>query len=116
MRNLKELLSNRMVIFGILFVVIIGAAVSFGYRRSKDAVKSPAVTEVADGPNPVRGPVAEATVKVDEDLSKLVLNVSNMSCSGCISTIKSSVAGSPEIKDTLVDLVAAGRVDISSKS
>ncbi|MFH1242347.1 MAG: cation transporter, partial [Pseudomonadota bacterium] len=44
-------------------------------------------------------------------LSKLVLNVSNMSCSGCISTIKGALAGYQGIKDILVDL-GSGKVEV----
>lgn len=40
----------------------------------------------------------------DANLSKVVLNVSDMSCSGCISTIKGALAGYPGIKDILVDI------------
>jgi len=45
------------------------------------------------------------------DLSKVVFNVSNMSCSGCISTIKGALAGYPGIKDILVD-IGSGRAEI----
>ena len=47
----------------------------------------------------------------DANLSKVVLNVSNMSCSGCISTIKGALAGYPGIKDILVD-VGSGKAEI----
>ncbi|MFC1822043.1 cation transporter [Thermodesulfobacteriota bacterium] len=118
MRFLKKLFSNKMVIFGILFMMVITAAVSFGYRRSKDAVKAPIVTEVTGTQNTTKGSIAatgntagRGSVEPSDDLSKLVLNVSNMSCSGCISTIKSSIAGFQEIKETLVDL-GGGKVEI----
>jgi len=47
----------------------------------------------------------------DANLSKVVLNVSNMSCSGCISTIKGALAGYPGIKDILVD-VDSGKAEV----
>ena len=47
----------------------------------------------------------------DANLSKVVLNVSNMSCSGCISTIKGALAGYPGIKDILVD-IDAGKTEV----
>lgn len=47
----------------------------------------------------------------DTTLSKVVLNVSNMSCSGCISTIKGALAGYPGIKDILVD-IGSGRAEV----
>ena len=47
----------------------------------------------------------------DANLSKIVLNVSNMSCSGCISTIKGALAGYPGIKDILVD-IGSGKTEV----
>ena len=47
----------------------------------------------------------------DTNLSKVVLNVSNMSCSGCISTIKGALAGYPGIKDILVD-IGSGKTEV----
>ena len=47
----------------------------------------------------------------DATLSKVVLNVSNMSCSGCISTIKGALAGYTGIKDILVD-ISGGKAEV----
>ena len=47
----------------------------------------------------------------DANLSKVVLNVSNMSCSGCISTIKGALAGYRGIKDILVD-ISGGKAEV----
>ena len=47
----------------------------------------------------------------DANLSKVVLNVSNMSCSGCISTIKGALAGYTGIKDILVD-ISSGKAEV----
>ena len=47
----------------------------------------------------------------EASLSKVVLNVSNMSCSGCISTIKGALAGYPGIKDILVD-IGSGKAEV----
>ena len=47
----------------------------------------------------------------DANLSKVVLNVSNMSCSGCISTIKGALAGYTGIKDILVD-ISGGKAEV----
>lgn len=43
--------------------------------------------------------------------SKAILDVQGMSCSGCISTIKSSLAGIEGIRDVLVD-ISSGRVEV----
>ena len=45
------------------------------------------------------------------NLTKVVLNVSNISCSGCISTIKGGLAGYPGIKDVLVD-ISSGKTEV----
>ena len=55
--------------------------------------------------------LAAKSVNNDANLSKLVLNVSNMSCSGCISTIKGALAGYPGIKDILVD-IGSGKTEV----
>ena len=47
----------------------------------------------------------------DTNLSKIVLSVSNMSCSGCISTIKGALADYPGIKDILVD-ISSGKTEV----
>ena len=47
----------------------------------------------------------------DPNLSKVVLNVSNMSCSGCISTIKGALAGYTGVKDILVD-ISGGKAEV----
>ena len=44
-------------------------------------------------------------------LSKVILNVKNMSCGGCVSTIKSSLRGIEGIEDTQVD-VSAGTAEV----
>ena len=121
MRQIKAFFSNKMVLFSILFIMVVTAAVSFGFKRSQDRIQAPAVTEITGNQGPggaVKGPAAvpssagrKASVTRSNDLSKLVLNVGNMSCSGCIATIKSSIAGFQEIKETLVD-VGGGRVEI----
>jgi len=55
--------------------------------------------------------LAAKFTNTDASLSKVVLNVSNMSCSGCISTIKGALAGYPGIKDILVD-VGSGKAEV----
>ena len=49
------------------------------------------------------GPSAPKT-EIASDTSKVVFQVDNMSCSGCISTIKSSLAGYEGIQDIIVDI------------
>ena len=71
-----------------------------------------AVTSRNDGTQSLRSPEkAEATIETNKDLFKVVLNVSNMSCSGCIASIKASLAGIEGINDILVDL-GSGKVEV----
>lgn len=55
--------------------------------------------------------LAAKSTNSDGNLSKVVLNVSNMSCSGCISTIKGALAGYTGIKDILVD-ISGGKAEV----
>ncbi|MBL7205107.1 MAG: SurA N-terminal domain-containing protein [Desulfobacteraceae bacterium] len=55
--------------------------------------------------------LAAKFTRSEANLSKVVLNVSNMSCSGCISTIKGALAGYTGIKDILVD-ISSGKAEI----
>jgi copper chaperone CopZ len=62
--------------------------------------------------DPAPGKTEASLVRVsDENASKAVLNVQGMSCSGCIYTIKSSLAGIEGIGEVLVD-VSGGRVEV----
>ncbi|HDZ23568.1 MAG TPA: hypothetical protein ENH70_03400 [Desulfobacteraceae bacterium] len=58
------------------------------------------------------GPASGAKLaNSDANLSKVVLNVSNMSCSGCVSTIKGALAGHAGIRDIFVD-ISSGKTEI----
>jgi len=118
MARLKTFFSNKIAILVVLFVLIITVTVSLGFKKSRDAVTDSGAAEISKGTESVKetGPAAAGVDRKDpvvlsNDLSKVVLNVSNMSCSGCISTIKSSVAGFDGLKETLVEL-SSGKVEI----
>lgn len=118
MIRLKTFFSDKIVILVILFILIITVTISLGYKKSKDAVMVSVVTEIAGRAGSVKetGTATELVERKDpvvmsDDLSKVILNVSNMSCSGCISTIKSSVVGFQGIKETLVE-ISSGKVEI----
>ena len=118
MIRLKTFFSDKIVILVILFILIITVTISLGYKKSKDAVMVPVVTEIAGRAGSVKetGTATELVERKDpvvmsDDLSKVILNVSNMSCSGCISTIKSSVVGFQGIKEILVE-ISSGKVEI----
>ncbi|MBW1943278.1 MAG: SurA N-terminal domain-containing protein, partial [Deltaproteobacteria bacterium] len=83
---------------------------AFGFRQSKEEAKQPIVREIAKPSTPNRQPVVKEITEGSKDLpsrgdlSKVVLSVSGMSCSGCISTIKGSLAGMQGVEDVLVNL------------
>lgn len=102
MKNLKSLFTGKILIFAFLLFCVIAAAVSFAYKSSTTVIQPQIVTQDQKTPAPA---------EVDQDLSKMVLSVQGMSCSGCIATIKGAVSDIRGIKDTLVD-VGSGKVEI----
>ena len=98
MESLRSIVSKKMVTFVILVFLGITVAVAFGYRASKNNINPPGVTEIT------KTGITEESSAEDSDLSKLVLTVKNMSCSGCISTIKGNLSDMQGIKDILVDI------------
>ena len=102
MKNLKSLFTGKILIFAFLLFCVIAAAVSFAYKSSTTVIQPQIVTQ--DQKTPAPG-------EADQDLSKMVLSVQGMSCSGCIATIKGAVSDIKGIRDTLVD-VGSGKVEI----
>jgi copper chaperone CopZ len=102
MKNLKSLFTGKILIFAFLLFCVIAAAVSFAYKSSTKVIQPQIVTQDQKAPAPA---------KLDADLSKMVLSVQGMSCSGCIATIKGAVSDIKGIRDTLVD-VGSGKVEI----
>ncbi|MFC1892352.1 heavy-metal-associated domain-containing protein [Thermodesulfobacteriota bacterium] len=95
MTNDRRFLNNKLIVFLILTILIVTVAVAFGYQLSKKETG----TQVIEN------------TRIDNSLSKLVLNVSDMSCSGCVSTIKGSLSDFEGIGDILVD-VGRGRTEV----
>ncbi|MBW2205900.1 MAG: SurA N-terminal domain-containing protein [Deltaproteobacteria bacterium] len=110
MKNVRKVLSNRFVISGVMLFLVVTVAIAFGFRQSKEEAKQPIVREIAKPSTPNRQPVVKEITEGSKDLpsrgdlSKVVLSVSGMSCSGCISTIKGSLAGMQGVEDVLVNL------------
>ncbi|MBW1772478.1 MAG: SurA N-terminal domain-containing protein [Deltaproteobacteria bacterium] len=110
MKNVRKVLSNRFVISGVMLFLVVTVVVAFGFRQSKEEAKQPIVREIAKPSTPNRQPVVKEITEGSKDLpsrgdlSKVVLSVSGMSCSGCISTIKGSLAGMQGVEDVLVNL------------
>jgi copper chaperone len=97
---------NKFALLIILAVSALTVAAAFAFRSPKGGGKPFPVTEAAPADTSSR-----ETVKLDEKTAKVVLSVSNMSCSGCIATIKGSLASMGGIKDVVVDL-AGGRAEV----
>jgi len=102
MRSLKSLFTGKTLIFVLLLFSVITVVISLGYKSSTTVIQPELGTEVQETPTPS---------EVDEDLSKVVLGVRGMSCSGCIATIKAAVSDIGGIKETLVD-IGSGKVEI----
>lgn len=98
MQHITSILRNKIILIALLFIIVIGAALTFGKIGSKDSNIIPGdnqTAEISIEPN---------TSLIESNLSKAILSVSDMSCSGCIATIKSSLAHLKGIGDILVDI------------
>lgn len=83
-------------------LVVLAAAAAFALQFSKEkAWVQPALVQKDLAPPASSG----------EGLSKVVYKVSNMSCSGCISAIKGSLAGFQGVEEVIVDL-GGGRAEV----
>ena len=97
----KQTNFTRKVSIGLTIgLIILVAAVAFAITSRNDGIPSQRPPEKA-----------VAAVETNNGLSKVVLNVSNMSCSGCIASIKESLAGIEGINDILVD-IGSGKVEV----
>ena len=120
MKDLKSMVSNKLMVFVVVLFLAVTVAVAFGFRLSKNEVKGPTVREITktEGVSPgSQQPAIAETFKQErasfngDRWSKAVLSVSGMSCSGCIATIKGSLADMQGIQDILVNL-SSGKAEI----
>ena len=105
MGNSRSIVSKKLVIVGISVFLVITVAAAFGYRASQNDIRPSRGTEIA------KTGLTEESSAEDRDVSKLILSVKNMSCSGCISTIKGSLSDIRGIKDILVD-ISSGKTEV----
>ncbi|MCG6879517.1 MAG: SurA N-terminal domain-containing protein [Deltaproteobacteria bacterium] len=99
----KEFLFSKKMWFLILIcLVVLMAAAAFALQFSGETVESTTVLERND---------SSKLSEPGNEVSKAVFKVDNMSCSGCISTIKGSLSGFQEIEDVLVDL-GSGKAEV----
>ncbi|MDB4441880.1 cation transporter [bacterium] len=95
-------------------VVFVLAYNNTGNANNADQAAAPSyptpTIEIADEPvagNPASVPPAAespAEAQITPDTAKVVMQVDGMSCSGCIATIKSSLAGYDGIRDIIVNI------------
>ena len=97
----KQNTITRKISIGLIIgLIILVTAVAFAVTSRNETIQ------------PQRSPEEpSAALETNKDLSKAILNVSDMSCSGCIATIKGSLEGIQGIKDILVDL-GSGKVEV----
>ena len=118
MKIIKWIASHKIVIVMPLLAFLCVSVFVFAQNRIQAQKTAPAATQSdrtpiiksVDEPG-VENQLAAALAtqpsgkaEITSDTSKVVFQVDNMSCSGCISTIKSSLAGYEGIQDILVDI------------
>jgi copper chaperone len=118
MKIIKWLASNKIVIISPLLILITAAVFAFAYNWREDPKTTPEAAQsfptstikTADeqvaGTQEIAQVVDDSpvTAELTENTAKVVLNVEGMSCSGCISTIKSSLAEFEGIQDIIVNI------------
>ena len=96
------LFSKKMWACVMVLLVLLMAAAAFALQFSGENAR-PQPVLVRNDPGKSSG--------LGEGLSKAVFKVDNMSCSGCISTIKGSLSGFQGIEEVLVDL-GSGKAEV----
>ena len=125
MKLTKWIVSNKLVVALPLLALIIAGIFIFGHNRVQADKTNLNATETSQVPaikstgqagtdnSVTAAPAAEppAVAEISSTTSKVVFQVDNMSCSGCIATIKSSLAGYAGIQDIIVD-IAGGVTEV----
>lgn len=125
MRLLKWIAANKIVVILPLLALIAVSIFIFAQNRVQARNSNPTATE--SNPSPIAKTADEpfdetraaaatptqtpATNEITSTTSKVIFQVDNMSCSGCIATIKSSLAGYEGIQDIIVD-IAGGVTEV----
>jgi len=89
------LFSRKMWGLIMVFLVVLMAAAAFALQFSGEKTEPPPVIDRSD---------TSKALNPGTETSKAVFKVSNMSCSGCISTIKGALSGFQGIEEVLVNL------------
>ena len=118
MKMIKWIASNKFLIIAPLLTLITAVVFSYAYNWSEDrkanielaqsypkpAIKTVDKQLVGNQEVPRTPDKSSETLEVTANTAKVVLNVEGMSCSGCISTIKSSLSGYEGIQDIIVNI------------
>ncbi len=125
MKWIKWIQSNKILyIIPLVLMILAAVYVAASDRRPNDRIsevtsKAPQKTDIAATPSSGKEMASESGSKetsivlteYSDDTVKAILNVEGMSCSGCIATIKSSLAGYAGIRDVIVN-ISAGITEI----
>lgn len=118
MKIIKWIASNKFLIIVPLLTLITAVVFSYAYNWSEDRKTNLEVAQSYPTPTIItidkqvvgNQEIARAAddspvpAETTANTAKVVLNVEGMSCSGCISTIKSSLAGYEGIQDIIVNI------------
>ena len=121
MKIIKLLKSYKVAFIVPLIVLVTAVILSYAYKLNNDTERNTKTTEAypsptiktADG-NQEGLQVVESSAESSEittNTAKVVLDVEGMSCSGCISTIKASLAGYEGVQDIIVN-ISGGTTEI----
>jgi copper chaperone len=118
--NLAKLSKKQAIIFAILVIIAAMGVISLASTSEdpKKATSRNIETETSPNRNPQVNALTSSQdvrpaerLEITNNLSKVILRVDNMSCSGCIYTIKTSLSGLKGIQDVLVNL-SAGQTEV----
>lgn len=102
MKNNNIFTKNNVTVFIVAILLAVTAAVAFGFKLSKTSPLPQQVTGAVDN---------SETLAQEVNISKAIMSVEEMSCSGCIATIKGSLTETQGIINIFVD-VAGGKAEI----
>ncbi len=110
----------KMVILAAFALIAVAGVISYSHisAASKNTVPSDPEADIRTSFNKQgetrgdnRDAIASGKLEITDNISKVILRVNGMSCSGCIYSIKSSLSGIDGVQDVLVN-VAYGRTEV----
>jgi copper chaperone CopZ len=117
MKLVEKIASNKAIITGAVVALIALGVFAYGYNAVQEKQVDIAAVESYPTPiiktadeTPAENKVAEkpatTSAEITSDTAKVIFQVEGMSCSGCINTIKSSLADFGGIRDIIVNISA----------